>query len=288
MSLEALLSKAWQVRCEHWPPVLDACYPVGTLPISVTGEACALNCAHCGGRYLRGMRPLDGVFQVRQPSVLISGGCDARGRVPVWLYRERLAELVRGKRSNWHLGLVSEAELAAVGDLLDVVSLDFVGDDQTIREVYGLAATVADYEEAYRACSRWAMVVPHITIGLRGGRLGHERAALERLRGLGPRRLVFLVFIPTAGTRFGHLAPPRVEEVAELLAEARLLFPEAFLQLGCMRPQGEYRLRLDRLAVEAGVNSVVNPAAELKEHCAALGLRWRESFECCVFSPQEG
>ena len=39
--------------------MLYASYPVDTASLSVTGTACALDCAHCGGHYLQHMIPVE-------------------------------------------------------------------------------------------------------------------------------------------------------------------------------------------------------------------------------------
>jgi uncharacterized radical SAM superfamily protein len=132
---------------------------------------------------------------------------------------------------------------------------------------------------------RYARVVPHITIGLRGGALGHERPAMDMLARAGLDALVLIVLIPTPDTRYADRSPPKVAEVAELLAEARQRFPEALLQLGCMRPRREYRARLDPLAVHAGVNVLVSPSREARAAAHALGLTALQTRECCVFLP---
>jgi len=164
-----------------------------------------------------------------------------------------------------------------------VVSFDLVGDDETIQEVYGLDRTVQDYVDTYRLIRRYARTLPHITIGLRGGALGHERPALELLRELGADGLVFLVLIPTPGTRYADRQPPPPAAVADLLAETRLRFPALPIHLGCMRPRGAYRDELDPLAVRAGVNVMVSPARPARRLAAELGLVAREMRECCVF-----
>ncbi len=131
---------------------------------------------------------------------------------------------------------------------------------------------------------RYATVVPHITIGLREGKLGHERPAMEMLEKLGVEALVFIVFIPTPGTRYAHHPPPDINEVALLLTEARQRFPDILLHLGCMRPRKDYRAQLDPLAVRAGVNVIVSPAREAREQAQALGLQVIKTRECCVFT----
>ncbi len=289
MNLEDLLEQAWQVRKTHFPPLLGADDLQRTRAISLTGNNCALDCAHCGRHYLEAMLPIAGLFP-HDPrldgasSLLISGGCDRQGRVPFRPHLEEIRALRPGRRLNWHVGLVGEKEAAALEGVADAVSFDLVGDDDTIAEVYGLNATVEDYRRTYRLLRRSLLVVPHITIGLRRGRLSGERAALDLLQEEGAEAIVFLVFIPTPGTRYAGCAPPPLGEVAGLLAEARLAFPTIPLLLGCMRPGGAYRRALDSLAVRAGINRIVKPHPTALELASHLGLRVEAGRECCVLA----
>jgi lipoyl synthase len=280
--LESKLARAWAARQANFPDEITWSYPLDTAVLSLTGPNCGLNCAHCGGHYLKGMRPIWEAEPDGAPSCLISGGCDPAGRVPVLAHLDRVRAWRQGRRLNWHVGLISEAEMAAIAPLADLVSFDLVGDDETIREVYGLDRTVQDYVEAYRLIRRYARTLPHITIGLRGGVLGHERPALQLLEEMGADGLVFLVLIPTPGTRYAGRLPPSPAVVADLLAEARLRFPTTPIYLGCMRPKGPYRDELDPLAVRAGVNVIVSPSRAARRRAAELGLATRNMRECCV------
>jgi uncharacterized radical SAM superfamily protein len=277
------LNDAWRIRQANFPPRIEFVYPLDTALISLTGPHCDLNCAHCGGYYLQHMTPVWRAEIGGATSCLISGGCDASGRVPVTRYLDQIKAIRPGRRMNWHVGLIEEADLVAIAPYTDVVSFDFVGDDETIREVYGLDRTVADYVRTYQMLRRYVRVIPHITIGLRGGVIGHEYPAMEKLQALGVDALVFIVFVPTPGTRYADRQPPQVEVVVNILAEARLRFPDRPLHLGCMRPRGEYRARLDPLAVQAGVNRIVSPAREAKQLAEKLGLSIVQGRECCVF-----
>ncbi len=270
------------MRMAHHAPTIALVRPTATTPISVTGAACALDCAHCGGRYLEHMHPISEAQPDGARSLLISGGCDARGRVPVHGHLEAIARLRPGRRLNWHLGLVEEADLDGLAPLVDVVSFDIVGDAETARQVYGLDATLDDYVETLRLLRGLAPVVPHVTIGLHGGQIRGERAALEALAAEGVERVILIVFIPTPGTRYADCAPPPLDEVADLLAHARCLLPQAGLYLGCMRPHGRYRQQLDELAVACGLNLIVNPtrAAERAAQAAGLTVTWGD--ECCA------
>jgi uncharacterized radical SAM superfamily protein len=280
--LDDKLARAWAVRCANFPREITWSFPLDTAVLSLTGQQCALDCAHCGGHYLAGMRAVWQTEPDGATSCLISGGCDAMGRVPVLAHLERVRAWREGRTMNWHVGFVSEAEIAAIAPLVDVVSFDFVGDDETIREVYGLDRTVEDYAETYRLLRRYCRTLPHVTIGLRGGALGHELPAFERLQEMGADGLVLLVLIPTPGTRYAERQPPAPAIVADLLAEARLRFPDVPLYLGCMRPKGRYREELDPLAVRAGINVVVSPSHPARRLASELGLAAHETRECCV------
>ncbi len=278
------LERAWQIRLAHFHKEIQFDKPVDTAVISLTGARCALNCAHCGGHYLRGMQPVWRARVNGATSCLISGGCDALGRVPVTAHLEKIRTIRQGRAMNWHVGLIGEDELRAIVPYVDVISFDFVGDDETIREVYGLDVTVGDYIQSYQLLRRYARVLPHITIGLRGGEMGHEVRALDILEDLGAEGMVLIVFIPTAGTRYANRQPPEISEVAEILIEARLRFPDKPLYLGCMRPRGRYRRELDPLAVRAGINAIVNPAREAVRLAEQLGLGIVWGRECCVLN----
>jgi uncharacterized radical SAM superfamily protein len=282
VSLDDNLARAWDVRRASFPDEITWSYPLDTAVLSLTGRHCALDCAHCGGHYLEGMRPIWEAEPDGSTSCLISGGCDPSGRVPVLAHLDAVRGWRQGRRLNWHVGFVAEHEMQTIVPLVDVVSFDFVGDDQTIREVYGIERTVEDYVATYRLLRRYARTLPHITIGLRCGELGHELPALELLQDLGVDGLVFLVLMPTPGTRYAGCTPPLPGLVANVMAEARVRLPGIPLYLGCMRPKGSYRDELDPLAVRAGVNVIVSPSRSARLLATELGLSTCQTRECCV------
>jgi uncharacterized radical SAM superfamily protein len=183
---------------------------------------------------------------------------------------------------NWHVGMIDEDEMRTIAPYVDVLSFDFLGDDETIREVYGLDHTVDEYVHTYTMLRRYARVVPHLTLGLRGGQFSGEYQALHALRTVGLDALVVLVLIPTAGTRYARCQPPPLAEVADFLLTARCTLPEIPIYLGCMRPGGRYRRDLDSLAVWAGANKIVNPAPSAVRVATELGLFVQWENECCV------
>ena len=163
-NLDAQLEAAWRTRPAHFAPQITYALPLDTALVSVTGTACALDCAHCGGHYLRHMQPLETAQVEGASSILISGGCDPHGRVPVLKTLQQVADLRPDRRAgadqeagadqkpgqrrlNWHVGLIDEPTAVAIAPYVDAISFDVVGDRRTIRQVYGLDATPALYED---------------------------------------------------------------------------------------------------------------------------------------------
>ncbi|HEX3015840.1 MAG TPA: radical SAM protein [Desulfobacteria bacterium] len=302
-----MLSRAWAVRMQNFPPQIEFDYPAATEVVSLTGKHCALDCAHCGGHYLQNMKSVAELGLAcsrneperncsdkskqnrgwqqeagRVKSRLISGGCTVEGKVPFIQHLPLLEKWKQGTRLNFHVGLLNKAEVERLKDLATVVSFDFVCDDATIQEVFGTGQKGADYLRTYRLLRQRVKVLPHICIGLKGGQLAGEYRALDLLGQEGVDGLVFIVFIPTPGTRYAAKSPPPFEEVVKLLAEARIRFPDKPIFLGCMRPKGRYRLLLDMAAVQCGVNKIVMPAEGAVKLAGTLGLEVIRGEECCA------
>lgn len=287
--MDKLLTKAWEVRAANFPMEITSVCPSRTQGISVTGKVCALNCAHCGGHYLGGMYSLEAALEKNSrtvsPSYLISGGSTLEGKVPLIEHIEGLRQLGKFARLNVHPGLVNASEAEALAQVAQVASFDFVANREIIRDVYGLDKDISDYLNSYRFLAEAFgihRVVPHVTLGLARGQLSNEVEAVKLLSREEISRLVLLVFRPTSGTRFAHVAPPPVSEVVAALAQIRIALPSVPLYLGCMRPGGSYRLLLDSLAPLCGLNKIVQPASCFQPEAEALGLKILYEEECCA------
>lgn len=283
-----LIEQGWEIRKRNFADKIYFDYPTATQSVTVTGTACALNCAHCSGHYLEGMLPLEKVLQPETKelpfrSALISGGCTAEGKVPFYSHLDELRRLKESVRLNFHVGLVEDKEIQALQDLAEMVSFDFVADDETIQEVYGLKRKAEDYREVYRKlCQAGLKVMPHLTLGLKGGEMAGEEQALAALEELGLDGLTFIVFIPTPNTRYAERQPPPLEEVVQFLARARIRFPQIPLALGCMRPKGRYRQVLDEAGVALGLNRMVLPTPGARRLAGERELEIIRGEECCA------
>jgi len=279
-----LLDKAWETRRLFFPDQVKFSAPNRTLSVSVTGSKCSLKCGHCNGIYLQNMVSLEkalGSKRGRERSYLVSGGSDLQGKVPLLEKWIELKELATRGLLNLHTGLVTEEEARQLSEIARVVSFDFLGDNETIKNVYGLSVTVDDYLASYRYLQKYTSVIPHICIGLYAGTIKGEYNALDLLKEEAVEAISMIIFRPTEGTAYSACEAPPAEEVARFIATARLMFPRTPIYLGCMRPGGRYRDAVDSLALRAGVNKIVLPAPAARRKAEELGLEISISEECC-------
>lgn len=255
---------------------IDFVYPTKTAKVSITGRECALRCPHCNTNFLRDIVRSDA------KSCLVTGGCNDRGEVPLLEHIDTLRSLSRSYRLIVHTGLIQEESVKAISPFVQVASFNLICDEETIREVYGLERSVEDYIESYRSLRRHVKVVPHITIGLKRGKIAGEKRAIEVLDSIGAEAVVFNVLVPTPGTLYENLEPPPLSEVAGILKEAKEKLQKSSVYLGCMRPKGEYRKRIDQEAVLLGIDRIVMPSRSAVIFAEKNGFTTGRREECCA------
>jgi uncharacterized radical SAM superfamily protein len=310
---EELQSAAWEVRCTHHPDNLTFAVPGAKryetehyhntphrfASISLTGHDCELMCDHCRGRLLAGMRPAStpdallaqGRKLVEQgcEGVLISGGADADGAVPIKAHLSAIAQLKGwGLRVLVHTGLLDRQTAEGLKTAgVDQVLFDVIGDAPTIREVLHLDRSPDDYAETLAMLRELEIpVAPHVIAGLYFGQLRGELDALEMIRQVGAEVVVIVVLRPLSRTPMADLPPVAPEAVGRLAAVARLLHPTTPLTMGCARPSGTAKIEMERRSVLAGVNSVAYPDPATVRLADELGLRTSFIESCCTLAVQ--
>lgn len=270
--------------------------PHVTFPsISITGSSCSLKCKHCNGRVLDTMVPSmtpEGLFDVCEKlkrdgalGCLISGGCLPDGSVPIDKFIDAIAKIKQELDITVivHTGVIdlqTAKRLKAAG--VDAALIDIIGSDETIREIYHLNVTVSDYEKSLQAFHDSGIpFVPHVLVGLHYGELKGELEALKMMAKYSPSAVITIAFMPIHGTPMENVSPPEPEDIARILASARLLMPETPIVLGCMRPKDESRKNIDLLAVKAGVDAIAFPVEEAIQLAESLNLGVSFSSLCC-------
>lgn len=308
LELEDLLEKAWEVREKNFPPELSVSAPSlkhyeqayfsnspnSFTSVSVTGRECSLHCDHCNAQLLRSMSPVaDGeellergrmVKALGGKGLLISGGADPQGRVPLEGFYPAIKELkAMGLKVIVHSGLVGREEAKELKEAgVDQVLLDIIGDRKTVERVYHLGKKPSEYLSSMVNLRAVGLeIAPHVVAGLDYGEIRGEYRAIEMISSVSPAVVVFVVLSPMVNTRMKGVETPRPEEVAELIAIARVLNPQAKVNLGCARPTGD-KAAVERLAVGAGVNTIAYPSDRVLEYAERMGLKLSFSELCCT------
>lgn len=281
--------KQWSTP--EWTPT----NPRRFLPVSVTGSACALSCDHCATKVLDGMARIhDGETlwdtAVRlaargSEGLLVSGGSTRNGDVPLTPHLRHVGRIREelGLKVIVHSGVVTPrlAEHLAAAEV-DGVMLDVIGADETIREVYHLDLTTADFARSLQLLAAHNLrIIPHIILGLHYGRFLGEQRALEMVLDANPSTLILVVLVPLVGTAMAHLPPPPTDEVIAFFAQARTAAPEIPVNLGCARPMGRAKVEMDTAAVDLGLNGIAYPADGIIAYARSRGVTVRQFEYCC-------
>ncbi|MCH8927098.1 MAG: radical SAM protein [Candidatus Marinimicrobia bacterium] len=264
--------------------------------LSVTGSACALSCEHCKTEVLKGMVDLTAeggslydtcqrLAEKGARGVLVSGGSDLKGRVPLL---QHVPDLIRIRKElgliiRLHVGLPDEETCAAISEIgIDGAMLDIIGDQETISDVYHLSATPDDYGMALENLQRYNVpTIPHIIIGHYFGKMKGEWNALQMIKNNPPKILVLVILMPLTGTPMANVLPPSMDEIGLFFQTARIALPETPVMLGCAKPIGEMKLGVDKLALETGLNGIAYPADGIVGQSEQLGLKPNIVNACC-------
>jgi uncharacterized radical SAM superfamily protein len=265
--------------------------------VSISGSACALSCIHCNKVYLNFMAPTTtpaalvefGEALVKggnRDGLLISGGCDPKGRMlnlPKFLPAiEKLHEM--GLIIKLHTGLVDEKLARGIAEAgVDIASMEFVGSRDSAKEIFGLDAGPEDYAGTF-ANLRYAGVkhiAPHVAVGLHKGELLGEFDALDWLKKtVRPSTIALIAFRPTKGTMLETCKPPTPEAMERVASHARKLFPETKIILGALRPRGtgaeagkSAREGLEMAALRGGISGAEVPSNSMLAEIRALGYK---------------
>jgi len=257
-------------------------YPTNTRAVSLTGTNCAMNCPWCGGHYLKKMAELTQIEQsVAKPaSLLISGGWNAQGQLPWEENFNRLLSLKnQGIRLNIHSGLWKKEQVSRLKELNPVISFDFLLDQGLMKECGFVFSTTEVIKSYDLLVDSGLPVIPHLLLGRNRGSLGGDFEILKTLSAYNPKKLVLLIFIPTPDTAFADCPVPELLDLEKFFSRAQETLGRTSLILGCMRPGGALRVKIDNLAVKHNFSKIVMPAPQIRK----TATKTLQQNECCAF-----
>ncbi len=280
--------------------------PPRFVDISITGKSCELMCDHCASKILWHMIPAttpEELWKVTNQlkeqgvsGILISGGSNKDGEVELRPFFDTMKAIKKelGMLVTCHVGLVDEEFAQGLKEAeVDAVLLDIIGDNETIAQVYKLPhRKVEDYDMSLKFLKDAGLkIVPHVIIGLHYGKIKGEYYAIDMIAKYEPDTLVLVVVMPYYGkARFQLLPPPGTEESVDVVLHARKAMPSSPIMIGCARPAGAERVKLDVYSILAGVNGIAFPAEGVVTYARSIGLEPVLSPSCCstVFMLEAG
>jgi len=256
--------------------------------VSVTGTKCDQMCEHCRGLHLKGMmnaedasdmiNTVKGLISSGGTGLLVSGGCDVNGSVPVMRAMNAIEYASKnGLSVNVHTGFVNKGDaerLAAAGVMF---SADVHQDPDVIRNVLNLDVPPSAYAEMLDTIiNAGGRPAAHLTVGFGTADLVMS-ADLVKSKGL--RNVILLALVPTKGTMTENTL---ISEDA-IVDAVRILKEKGFdVTLGCMRPRVHRDLEIK--CIEAGVRKIANPSRRTVSWAKENGMEIIEKRTCCCIT----
>ena len=274
--------------------------PDNFVSLSVTGAGCSLMCKHCEGRLLKGMESTatpDSLYQRCEEisakggeGVLISGGSDSRGHVPLDRYIDVIARVKRDLNLKVvvHTGLIDKFVAEGLGLAgIDAAMLDIIGDEKVSESIYNIPNGPKKMNQSMALLSEMNIpIVPHLLVGLNYGQLSGEIEALEMISNYHPHAVVIIALNPIRKTAMESTSPPSPEDIARIMTIARIGIPDRPLLLGCARPLGTHKIDTDLIAIRSGVNGIAYVSQEGVDYAKHKGLDIFFRDVCCSLAYQ--
>ena len=269
----------------------------------MSGNQCSLHCKHCNHTYLNDMQSLPQPEKLLEAcrrfaadgavGFLLSGGCTKNGEM--LNLRKLLPVINQIKRETnlivkLHTGLVDQALAEAIVSAgVDIASVEVVGSNTTIQEIFDFNATTDAYKKTLENLENAGMpfIVPHICIGLHYGEINGETNALKIINdACDPTLLVMIIFRPTKGTALEQCKIPATAEIETVIQKTKELFPTKEVSLGCIRPRTQLREDIELAALQTGVTRMEIPSKKTLHYAEAMGYTIRKINACCAL-PEE-
>ncbi|MBN1683113.1 radical SAM protein [Candidatus Bathyarchaeota archaeon] len=255
-----------------------------------------LNCRHCMGHYLKQMPNVDTPEKLKAFALnlekkgglgmLISGGCTPQGKVPLEKFFPSILWIKENTNLllNLHTGLINQVEAEKiVNSKVDYISVDVVGDNKTILNVYGLKNSVKDYLNTLQNLrdSGAKNVIPHICIGLDYGKILGEYEAVKIATSINPETIVFISLIPTEGTEMQNVTPPLKEDILKIISFTKKIDPNIELSIGCMRTKKGKSI-FEKETINQGITRMTMPSKSTVEYVKDKGYKILHLEGCCA------
>jgi uncharacterized radical SAM superfamily protein len=204
--------------------------------ISITGKQCELQCDHCRSKILESMiyatTPEELIMkcmkleEMGNTGCLISGGSRKDGTIP---WDDFIPAIKTIKETtdlfiSVHSGIIDFQTAKRMKDIgIDQALIDVIGDEETFKKIYHVDFGIDKIEGSLDALRNAGVpIIPHIVVGLNYGQIKGEYNAIEMIKRYSPEVLVIVSLMSLTGTPMKDVLPPDPEEIAKIIATARI------------------------------------------------------------------
>jgi len=269
---------------------LVICMPGKEFPaVSVTGAKCDEMCEHCMGVHLQGMIPVSNgrelltvaekLLEKNCTGILISGGCDVGGKVPLGQLTNEIRNIAdTGLSINIHAGFADKEDIEnLVSAGVKRFSVDIHQDPDIISSVLHLRRDPAEYSELLdKIIDAGGVPIPHLTVGFGFSDLYLSAKLVQKKR---LTNIILLALIPTKGTGTENVF---LTEATILSAVEMLVNMGLNVTLGCMRDRRHRDLEIK--CIKKGIRRMANPSRETLSWATSEGFEIIEEHQCCCMS----
>jgi uncharacterized radical SAM superfamily protein len=264
--------------------------------ITITGRECALNCKHCEKKFLETLfdasnpddlfKFAENLYNEKGKGFLITGGSNQEGYVNIKEHYETISKIKQKFKFQiaLHSGLITEENIEYIKKSnVDLVMIDIIGDNKTIKEIYHLDKKVEDFENSLKLLQENKInFAPHVLIGLYNGKLGGEKNAIDIISKYQEylKKLVLIVYRPLS--HYKKNLTPKYNDIKDIFEYTKENINKE-ISLGCARPFGKLRYEIDKLAVDLGFSSIAYPAEDILSYCILNEIEFHIENICCSF-----
>ncbi len=267
--------------------------------VSVTGKQCRLLCDHCRAGLLQPMidaRTPEALWNAALSAkkngatgLLVSGGCDSDGQVPLAPFCEVMAHIRKDLdlRVAVHSKFVRESLAKALAAArIETLMVDVVT-DHVIQNIYHLSeCSLKNVVQTLDLAAQYDLPLsPHLILGMNGDMPSpseQDFLLLDLLLGRALRSLVIVFLMPLPRTPLFGSRPVSLPETSRFFARARAFFPKIPVLLGCARPPGPIQSRLEALAMKHRFDGIAFPSEQTILRSRKRGYNVRFEGVCCA------
>ncbi len=265
---------------------------------SITGNNCELECAHCKKKLLDTMnifdKSADGLNKIisehnnnRLKGILLSGGFDRNGKLPIYNYLGAIKELKRicpGLIILAHLGFTDHREAEKIKESgIDFVLVNMISGKNAIENIYNLKnRTGKDYINTIKILEEAGNnTVPHIIAGIDSLKTESDYEALNQLAEINISRLVFII-IKKLDRDSDVMAMTDYEELTNLIKYAKKTMPDTKISLGCSSPSSKKRGQFEIGLIKNDIDCISFPSQDTVSFCNDKKIPYRFEEMCCA------